>query len=137
MIKFSWKKINDKFDWNAPSVLEYFFLIRDLKVPAYLHRKIPKLVKQKAMEGLIAGPCFLINPDAALTGAVAPNDLYMYLELASKRNIFDYTIRKVKHLPLVLVEEYQLQWIEINPMMEIKNNNIYFKYEQEKKQNDY
>ena len=55
----------------------------------------------------------------------------MYLELASKRNIFDYSIRGVKHLPVVLAEEYQLEWIEINPLLSIEKNNIYFKYEQE------
>ena len=131
MIKFSWKKINNKFDWNAYSVLEYFFLVRGIKVPKYLNRKIPAIVKRAASQGLETGPCFLVNPDIVLQEATAPNELYLYLELASKRNVFDYKIRGVTYLPLVLAEEYQLPWIELNPMMKIENDNIYFKYEQE------
>ena len=47
------------------------------------------------------------------------------------RNKFDYIIRGVKHLPLAMVPDYLLSWVEINPMLEVKNENIYFKYEQE------
>lgn len=135
MIKFSWKKINDKLNWNAPSVLEYFFIKREIDIPHYLQRKVPKNVILAANEPYIKGPCFILNIDAVLKGATAPNELHMYLELASKRNIFDYHIRGVKHLPLVMVEKYMVEWVGLNPLLEIENNNIYFKYEQEK-QND-
>jgi hypothetical protein len=132
MTKFSWKKINDIFGWNAFSVLEYFFLKQGIPVPPYLNRKIPKIVKGAADCPYIIGSCFLINLDDVLRAAEAPNELYMYIELASKRNVFDYHVRGMRHLPLALVEEYQIEWIEINPLMKIENNNIYFLYEQEK-----
>ena len=136
MIKFSWKKINDKFGWNAYSVLEYFYLKQGLKIPPFLNRKIPRVVHLAADKPYIPGPCFLINPDALLLSNTSPNEIYMYLELASKRNIFDYKVRGTKHLPVVLTEEYHPQWVEISPIMKIENDNIYFKYEQEK-QNGY
>jgi len=132
MIRFSWKKINDKFDWNEHSALEYMFLKQGLKPPSYLTRKIPDIVKRASCLPYEQGPCFLRYPNEALLAATAPNYLYLYLELASKRNIFDWHIRGILHLPLVLAEEYQMPWIEINPMLEIENDNIYFKYEQEK-----
>jgi hypothetical protein len=131
MTKFSWKKINDKLGWNAHSVLEYFFIKESIK-PPFSNRVIPKKVIQAARQPYIGGTCFIINLKEVLNGADSPNDLYMYLELASKRNVFDYHIRGMKHLPLALVEEYQIEWIEINPLMKIENNNIYFLYEQEK-----
>ena len=131
-IKFSWKKVNDKFDWNVHSVLEYFFLMQDIKPPAYLRSKIPKDVRVAAELPYVPGPCYILDIDGVLNGAVAPNDLYMYLELASKRNVFDYLMRGVRHLPIVLVEEYKIQWIELNPLLTIEKNNSYFKYEQEK-----
>jgi hypothetical protein len=131
MIKFSWRKINNKFGWNAYCVLEYFFLNQNLPIPPYLCRKIPYKVKKAATGKYIRGPCFLINPNEVLLNAKEPNDLYMYIELASKRNIFDYYIRGIKHLPLILVPEYLIEWVKINPMLEIKNENVYFKYEQE------
>jgi hypothetical protein len=135
MIEFSWKKINDKFDWNAQSVLEYFFLKQKLKVPSYLHRKIPQKVIKAVLKPYPKGPCFLINPNEVLLGASAPNDLYIYLELASMRNIFDYCIRGIRYLPLVLVPEYLKNWVLISPLLEVKDDKVYFKYEQEK-QND-
>ena len=131
MIKFSWKKINDKLDWNASSVLEYFFLKQGLKLPDYLSRRVPQKVWKYAMYPYEEGPCFMINPNIALERATAPNDLYWYFELASKRNYLDYVIRGVRHLPLPLVPKFQVEWVEINPMLIIDNGNVYFKYEQE------
>ena len=136
MIKFSWEKINNKLDWNAFSVLEYFHLIRGIRIPTYLNRKVPKAVSWAAARPLEPGPCFLVDIDTALREAQAPMQLYTYLELASKRNVFDYKVRGITYLPQALVEEYQLVWIERNPMMKIKDKNIYFRYEQEK-QNGY
>ena len=131
MIKFSWKKINDKLDWNAFSVLEYFYLKRDIEIPPFLYRKVPLKVRKLAMEPTIKGPCFLINIDAALSNAEYPNEIYNYIELASKRNVFDYHIRGVLYLPTVLAEEYHLSLAETNSMLEVKDDKIYFKYEQE------
>lgn len=130
-IRFSWKKVNDLFNWNATNVLEYFFLKQEILPPCYLSKKTPKIVRLAAQEPYIPGPCFILNIDEVLKGANAPNDLYMYLELASKRNIFDYLIRGVKYLPLIMVEEYQKEWIEINPLMTIDKDKVFFKYEQE------
>lgn len=132
MIKFSWKGINDKLDWNATSVLEYFFLKEGLFPPCYLHRVTPKNVQLAARQPYEEGPCFILNIDGVLNGAKAPNDLYLYLELASKRSIFDYFVRGTTHLPLALVEEYQLEWVNINPLLTIEKDKVYFKYEQEK-----
>jgi len=134
MIKFSWKKINDNLDWNAHSVLEYFFLKQEILPPCYLTRKIPKKVKEAVSWPYPSGACFIININEVLVGAESPNDLYMYLELASKRNIFDYHIKNALYLPIPLVEEYQLQWVELNPLLKIEKSKVYFKYEEQEKQ---
>ena len=134
MIKFSWKKINDNLDWNAQSVLEYFFLKRKIPIPKYLNRQIPKKVKEAAKSYYPKGSCFVKNIDEVLKGTETPNDLYMYLELASKRNVFDYHIRGILYLPVALVEEYQLQWVELNPLLKIENNKVHFIYEEQEKQ---
>jgi hypothetical protein len=134
MIKFSWKKINDKLDWNAHSVLEYFFLKQEIFPPCYLTRKIPRNVKMAASQPYPSGTCFIKNINEVLKGAKTPHELYMYLELASKRSVFDYRIRSILYLPIPLVEEYQLQWVELNPLLKIENNKVYFKYEEQEKQ---
>jgi hypothetical protein len=131
MKKFSWKKINDKFGWNAYSVLEYFYLKQDIPLPNFLSRKVPEKVRKAAALPYDDGPCFVINLNKVLKGAESPSHLYTYLELASKRNIFDYKIRGIRYLPIILVPEYLHKWVEVNPLLKIENNNIYFKYEQE------
>ena len=131
MVKYSWKKINDRFGWNAYNVLQYFYMKQGIPIPTYLRHGNKKIVHKYVTHPYPKGDCFLINPNDLLDSASNPNDIYLYLELASKRNVFDYQMRKVKHLPLVMAEEYQLQWIELNPLLTIQNENIYFKFEQE------
>lgn len=135
MIKFSWKKINNKFGWNATSVLEYFFLKQNISIPKYLNRKIPKIVVDYAKQPYPKGPCYLLNINDVLEFTKNPNELYLYLELASKRSVFDYYMRGIIYLPLPLVEEYQIPWIELNPLLNVKNDKLYFKYEDNRRIN--
>lgn len=123
--------INNKFGWNAYSVLEYFYLKQSIPIPPYLNRKIPEKVKKEALKPYPSGSCYLININEALLNAKNGNDLYVYLELASKRHLFDYLMRGVPYLHISLVPEYLLGWIDNNPLLEIENNKVYFKYEQE------
>jgi hypothetical protein len=129
MIKFSWKKINDKLDWQAFSVLEYFFIKRGIRVPGYLRPRQPLKVCKQAVLPFPKGDCFVLNIDEVLQGATDPNHLYLYLELASKRNVFDYAIRGMRYLPLVYVDEHRKVWVEQNPLLEVVGDKVYFKYE--------
>jgi len=131
MIKFSWKQINNKFDWNAHSVLVYFYLKQNLQIPTFLVNKIPPKVLKETLVPYPRGDCFLINAEKALLAATDGYNLYMYLELASMRNVFDYSMRGIRYLPLVFVPEYLRGWLEANPMLKIENDKVYFKYEQE------
>ena len=131
MIKFSWKKINNKFGWNALTVLQYFYLKQKIpKSPILQLRRIPQIVKLEAEKEYPRGPCFIVNPNQVLLNASSPNDLYIYLELASKRNIFDYKMRGTTYLPMQFVPEYLMGLVETNPMLEVKDEKLYFKYEQ-------
>ena len=89
-------------------------------------------VKQEAKQEYFKGPCFLVNIDEALQNYSSPNDLYIYLELASKRNIFDYLTRGTLYLPTIMIPEYLNGLVETNPMLKVENDKLYFKYEQEK-----
>lgn len=131
MKTFSWKKINDKFEWNPQSVLEYFYLKQNIVIPPNLKRKIPETVKHFAKHPYPSGSCFVLNLDKVLENASSPSDLYIYLELASERNKFDYFMRGVKYLPLVMLHDYLYDWVKINPMLKIIDDKIHFKYEQE------
>ena len=129
MIKFSWKKINNKFGWNAHNVLQYFYAKRGLRSQFYLGNKKYTILRE-ATKPWPPGDCFIVNIDLVLREATDPTYLYYYLELASKRNLFDYKLRGITYLPVQLVPEYLMGLVETNPMLEVKDEKIYFKYEQ-------
>jgi hypothetical protein len=129
MIKFSWKKINNKFGWNAQNVIQYFYCKRAIKPQFYLGEKKYNVIRE-ASKPWPEGDCYIINLDEVLRMAQDPTYLYYYLELASKRNLFDYKMRGVSYLPIQFVPEYLMGLVDINPMLEVKDEKIYFKYEQ-------
>ena len=129
MIKFSWKKINNKFSWNAYKVIEYFYIKRNIKSQFYIPYK-HRSVLAETTKPWPEGDCYILNLDEALKMASDPNYLYNYLELASKRNLFDYKARGITYLPIQFVPEYLMGLVETNPMLEVKDEKLYFKYEQ-------
>ena len=129
MIKYSWKKINNKFSWNAQCVIQYFYAKQDIKSQFYLG-PIKRTVLIELHKPWPKGDCFIINLNEALRRAENPNYLYYYLELASKRNLFSYKIQGITYLPIQFVPEYLMGLVETNPMLEVKDEKIYFKYEQ-------
>lgn len=131
MIKFSWKDINNKFSWNAYSVLSYFYLMQGLKINPALVGKPSELVKKAIVHPYPSGYSFLVNPDEVLINGGSPYNIYNYIELASKRSLFDYSVRGITYLPMPLVPEYQRGIITVNPLLTITDNKVYFKYEQE------
>ena len=127
MIKFSWEKINNKFGWNGYKVLGYFYARQN--IPSKLTLPVGKEVLRLARSPYPKGDCFLININDALINAPDNGYLYNYLELASKRSLFDYKMRGIKTLPEILVPEYLEGLVSTNPMLERKDGNIIFKYE--------
>lgn len=129
MIKFSWNKINNKFGWVANDVLHYFYLKNGVKTEHFVHKKFTVL--RSVNKPYPSGPCYLINPRGLFTGGHDHLHVYNYLELASKRSLFDYQLRGVRHLPLALVPGCLTGLLQTNPLLEVKDGNVYFKYEQE------
>jgi len=133
MIKFSWKTINDKLNWNMVAVVSYFYLVRGLKPQNML---VPLAAKNYSKLPIPAGDCYIINIDEFLKKEAARSstyDIYLYLELASKRSLFDYKMRGIKWLPEEVVVEHNiadevrestLLWLDIN------TRTIHFKYEE-------
>jgi len=130
MINFSWKKINNTFGWNAYNVLVYFYLKQGVELPPFLQIKNAKKLESIVRQPYPQGNCYLLNINNALLNAKDLNYLYIYLELASKRNLFDYKMRGITYLPIHFVPEYLHRIIHINSMLEVRNDEVHFKYEQ-------
>lgn len=132
MIKYNWKEINNTLNWNSYYVCIYFYLREDLKIPKFLIVKLHKKLVEFSKEKYPEGNSFIINIQDLLLNVNNALDLYIYLQLASKRSIFDYNIRGITYLPKELLEEYEYTWAIDSPLIDVKDNNVYFKYEQEK-----
>jgi len=108
------------YDWrelrNKP-VSEILLLLQD---SIYLR-------KQKLRDS------FILNIDKVVSNKLNATDaeLYIYLALASQRNYYDYRYNKNKHLKAYYIVEYSIDKLYMNRILNIKNNEIIFKYEEE------
>lgn len=132
MVTYSWQKINNKFDWNYYNVVAYFFLKENVKVPADIKKGITTKVVAEAHKPYPKGPCFILNLKELLESNSRAIDIYNYLEIASLRNGFDYKVRHTTTVPLALLEEYHLQYVDSHPLIEVENETIYLKYEEQR-----
>jgi len=85
----------------------------------------------KGFKYKLAGNNFLINP-AELFFDRNTDILFkaQYIRLAGRRSYQQYKDLGYKHLDLSYFPDLNLQIIKYNPLLTIKNNKIYFKYEE-------
>jgi len=78
-----------------------------------------------------SGNSFLLNPKGLLANRWRYKDVHIvqYIALAAKRNYGDYKALNKKYLDLYLVED-KLSIIKPNPLLQIKNGKIFFKFEE-------
>ncbi len=136
MIKFSWKKINDRLDWEPINVITYFYYkIPTVEIPRLFKSGINRKVMLAVRNPLPKGSCYILNIEDLLEdkhGSIS--DIYLYLQLASKRHIFDYNMRGITYLDIATLEEYEKVWAKYSPLVTIDTHKIYFKYEEQEKQ---
>ena len=124
MIKYSWRTINNKLDWKIDDVVAYFYYKAGLSSPID-SKKAQRLVNTK-----INGDCFILNLKDLLAENNNIINIYNYLNLASRRNIFDYKMRNVRYLHVCFITENEKKWVEYNPLLKLVDDKIYFIYEQ-------
>lgn len=94
---------------------------------------VPKSTRQKykPLSKSLHGSSFLINPKAFFSDTTT--DIIwkiQYLKLAAKRDYTLYKLYGLKWLDMSFMPDLNLTAIQLNPLLKIIDNKIYFKYEE-------
>ena len=129
MIKYDWGKIERICNYDRVNILHYFYLKEKIWIPSYLPKKFEHKVYLKSKELYPIGNSYMLNIVSLLKNEehCTIDQVYNYLLLASMRPHFEYKIRGVNTLPVIIAEAINLDLN--NPLIKIANDKIYFKYE--------
>ncbi len=98
----------------------------------YIKKQIPKngYSKVKPIRNL-SGNSYLINPERFFADNTT-DIIYksQYIQLAGRRDYSLYKLFNVKYLDLSYFKDINLDNIKTNPLINITQNKIYFKYEE-------
>jgi len=88
--------------------------------------------KRKSIPPLnYAGYSFLLNPADILSDSQTdPAYIYHYIKLASHRNYADFSVFGRRTLDLSLFPHVSTNHIRHNPLLNVVNNQVHFKYEE-------
>ena len=135
MITYNWEDIKKYTNNDINKILDYFKYVYVLQGTMYdflnKYRWANRIYNSKESKSsyLTNVNDFIIN---SLNGT--KDEQYIYLDLASKRDLFTYYNTKgyVIFLPIWKVEEYyNLNMLKSNRLLTIDSNNIYLVYEGE------
>lgn len=135
MITYNWENLKKYSKNDINKILEYFTNMYVLKgtMHEYLlkHRWAREVYNNKEPKS-----SYLLNVDDFILNTFngTKDEQYVYLDLASKRDIFTYynTKGNVIFLPIWKVEKYyNLNMLKSNRLLTIDSNNIYLIYEGE------
>ena len=85
----------------------------------------------KPIKKSLAGSSFLLNPEDFFKDKTTDiRYLTQYLRLSARRDYALYKSHKIKYLDLTYFSDLNLSAVESNPLLEIKNKQIKFKYEE-------
>lgn len=129
MIKYNWEDIKHYTKGDISKILDYFSNVYVLQGTMY-----DFLVKHKWAANIYNSTThknsYLLNVKALILNVenATKEEQYMYLDLASKRDIFTYfnTKGKVTFLPIWKVEQfYNVNLLKTNRLLMIDSDNIY------------
>ena len=124
MIKFNLNRIKNHCDYEVVKILQFFYYNQKLKIPSTLGKITKKLMKPFSYRGY----SYILNLSGLLLNEQHkhPNQLYEYIYLCSLRSLFDYKVKRITYLPLILLQDANIT----GDLYTIENNNLYFKYEE-------
>lgn len=136
MIRYNWGAIKKYTKQDMKKILAYFHnvYVDNTDIQKYLLNN--EYARKITKENAIPGQSFMLNLDGFLGNHInaTKDEMYVYLDLVSKRDFFTYlnTKRKVNYLPTwKVVEDYDIDKLKTNRLLYVDENNIYFVYEGE------
>lgn len=97
----------------------------------YSKKTIPKNNRSRKPLVNLSGTSFLLNP-ATLFNDKSTDIIFkaQYIRLAGRRDYAQYRYYGTKYLDLSFFSDINLDTLKHNPLLTIKQNKIYFKYEE-------
>jgi hypothetical protein len=97
----------------------------------YRAGKWVRLQNNKITSDMFDGPSFLLNPNQLLNDKQTDRlFIVQYIKLAGRRSWQFYKELGYKFLDLTYYPDIDISLLKYNPLLEIKNKRIYFKYEE-------
>jgi len=109
-----------------------YYMVQALKL-YWQKRSLPKNSRSvyKPIQKSLAGSSFLLNPESFFNDKTTDiRYLAQYLRLAARRDYSFYKSHRLKYLDLTYFSDLNLPALESNPLLEITNKQIKFKYEE-------
>lgn len=89
----------------------------------------PKNARDKISYCNLSGYSFLLDAQSLFDDTSDIAHKAQYIRLAGRRDYSQYKLHKILHLDLSYFKDINLDSIKYNPLIQIEQNNIYFKYE--------
>jgi len=135
MIKYNWEELKKYSNNNIDKILEYLTNVYYLKGTMYNYL-LSNSWATAVYNSKEPKNNYLLNVDDFIANAFngTKDEQYVYLDLASKRDLFTYfnTKGRVIFIPIWKVEDtYNMNMLKSNRLLSIDSNNIYLIYEGE------
>ena len=126
MLKYNWQKLNIMFSYNEERVVNYFeFILNpEMRIKNLLRMKYKRIAE------LSNKPNFLYNPQDIMSCYMDVHFIYNYIDLASARSLFEFHKKGELRLPMWKIPNYALHRAMNNPLLQLKDGYVNFKYEQ-------
>jgi hypothetical protein len=131
VIRYNWKLLKKYTNNDVHLMLEFFdnVYLRKTENYFYLNPWAAKLVAESRNNA----QNFILNVKGLIDAAYTATDseIFVYLDLASKRSYFTFinTKQKADYLPNWKVDEYDVNALKMNRLLTFDKNNIYLLYE--------
>jgi len=134
MIRYNWEVIK-KYSKNKPElILDYFKNVYVLKGEMYPYMQANKFARD-IVKDIAVKSSFILNIDSLIQNSerATETEQYIYIDLASRRDAFSLYNSKGRKRYLYeweVAEDYDIEKLKINKLLNISDKKIYFIYEE-------
>ena len=133
MIKYNWSSIRWHTKNDIKKILKYFYNVYNKDYTDIQEYLLENKYALKILKESVHKDNYIINLNGFLDNSMnaTADEMYVYLDLVSKRDYFTYlnTKKVVDYLPIWKVTDYDINKLKTNRLLNIDENNIYFVYE--------
>jgi len=131
VIKYNWELLKKYTNNDVHLMLEFFDNVYIKKTENYFY--LTPWAAKLVAESRNNSPQFLLNIRGLIDAITTATDseIFVYLDLASKRSYFTFinSKKKADYLPVWKVDTYSVEQLKMNRLLNIDDNNIYLLYE--------